>query len=92
MELVIEVRILLGQQTKKGIKMNALQFMRTLSNACGGFMSRERDGKASNSEMKRWIGNRSVIINGENVAWDEAMNFHMESVVLFPKGKTVTIL
>ncbi len=72
--------------------MNALQFMKKLSDACGGFLSRERDGKASNSEMRRWITNRSVIINGEHIAWDEQMDFTMESFVLFPKGKTVTIL
>jgi len=54
-------------------------------------MSKERGGKASTSEMKRWIGNRSVLFNGEHVEWDEVMDFNMDSLVLFPKGNTITI-
>jgi len=65
--------------------------MKILSKSCGGFMSKERGGKASTSEMKRWIGNRSVLFNGEHVEWDEVMDFNMDSLVLFPKGNTITI-
>lgn len=63
-----------------------------LSNQCGGLMSRERSGKASKSELKRWCERRSVIMNGESVEPRESLDFEITSLVLFPKGKTVTIL
>ena len=55
-------------------------------------MSRERNGLASASELKRWLLNGSVWCNGEPVAWDEPMDFLLTSVVLFPKGRRVTLL
>lgn len=63
-----------------------------LSNQCGGFMSRERSGKVSKSELKRWCEKRSVIMNGEPVETREILDFEITSLVLFPKGNRVTIL
>ena len=48
-------------------------------------------GAVSNSELKRWLQNRAVIVNGEALAWDELMDFPIFSVVLFPKNP-VTLL
>lgn len=70
--------------------MTALKFMISLHQLCK-FSSRERDGLASNSEIKRWIQNRSVIFNGEHCSWDEEIDFSIDSLVLFPKGRTVTL-
>jgi hypothetical protein len=56
------------------------------------FQSREgaKRGKASSSELKRWIQNKAFIINGETVTPEELIDFPVISVVLFPKNK-VTI-
>ncbi len=56
------------------------------------FQSREgaKRGKASSSELKRWIQNKAFIINGETVTPEELIDFPVFSVVLFPKNK-VTI-
>lgn len=41
--------------------------------------------EASASELKRWLQQGAVVINGEKVAWDEPMDFPIHSVVIFPK-------
>ena len=69
--------------------MNAWQFLMDLNKVCF-FMSRERKGKASNSELKRWLKNKAVIVNGESVKWDEPMDFVIHSFVIFPK-KPITL-
>lgn len=40
-------------------------------------------GKASNSELKRWIQNKALKINCETVEWDELLDFPVHSVKLF---------
>ena len=72
--------------------MTAWDFLRSLHAVCS-FQTKEgkKVGKASVSELKRWIQNRALVVNGEPVAWDEQMDFSMISVVLFPKHP-VTIL
>lgn len=64
--------------------MNAWEFLMDINKVCF-FMSRERTGNASNSELKRWIKNQALKINGESVKWDEKIDFPIISVVLFPK-------
>lgn len=66
--------------------MNAWEFLRDLHKTCN-FQTREgkKVGKASSSELKRWIKNKAFILNGEPVAWDEPIDFPIFSVVLFPK-------
>ena len=66
--------------------MNAWQFLIELNKVCF-FMSKERTGRASNSELKRWLKNQAVIVNGESIKWDEPMDFTIYSFVLFPKTK-----
>lgn len=72
--------------------MNAWEFLRGLHEVCN-FQTKEgkKVGKASSSELKRWIQNKALLVNGEPVEWDEQMDFPMWSVVLFPKHP-VTLL
>ena len=53
----------------------------------GHWQSIEGCKKASNSELKRWLENKAVIVNGEPLIWDEEMDFHIFSVVLFPNSE-----
>lgn len=67
--------------------MTALDFLKSLHAVCH-FQTREgkRAGRASNSELRRWIQNKAFVVNGEKVDWDEPMDFPINSVVLFPKN------
>lgn len=69
--------------------MKAWQFLIELNKVCF-FMSRERKGRASNSELKRWFHNKAVIVNGKAIKWDEELQDEIKSFVLFPK-KPVTL-
>lgn len=73
--------------------MNAWGFLRDLHTVTS-FQTREGTlvGKATASELKRWIQNKALLINGEHVSWDEPIDFPVFSVVLFPKNKRVTLL
>jgi hypothetical protein len=66
--------------------MNALEFLKALHEVCH-FQTREgkKVGRASNNELRRWIENKALVVNGEKVEWHEIMDFQMISVVLFPK-------
>ena len=58
-----------------------------------GLWSRERMGIASRSELRRWFDAGNVVISAERVEWNEEMeNMNMISVVIFPKGKRITLL
>lgn len=72
--------------------MTAYQLLTTLHLVCS-FQTREgkKVGKASNSELRRWIQNKALIINNETVDWDECIDFPLFSVVLFP-NHPVTLL
>ena len=64
-----------------------LDFLIHLSNACGIFMSLERSGKASNSELRRWFERKSVEVNGSPARWDDPIPEEWISLVLHPKSK-----
>lgn len=68
--------------------MNAWKFLMSLNEVCH-FQTKEgrKTGPVSNSELKRWIQNNSLQINGEGVKWDEEIDFPIISVVLFPKNQ-----
>lgn len=72
--------------------MTAWDYMKDLNTACC-FMSRERPGRATNSELKRWLNNQAVYINGKPAKFDDEIEFPIESLVLFPKNpkKRITI-
>lgn len=68
-------------------------FLRELHKLCH-FQTKEgkKVGSASSSELKRWLQNNAVLVNGEPLKWDELMDFEVFSVVLFPKGSKVTLM
>lgn len=72
--------------------MTAWQMLRDLHTVCC-FQTREgaKFGKATNSELKRWLQNGVLVVNGEKVAWDEELDFPIFSFVMFPKNP-VTLL
>lgn len=71
--------------------MTCWDFLKELNQVCH-FMSRERTGKATNSEMKRWLQNNSVIINGVRPKFDDPVDFPVTQMVLFPKKNRVTLM
>ena len=46
-----------------------------------------RCGPASNSELRRWLIKRSVVINGVRPLPHDKICFPIASLVFFPKGK-----
>lgn len=70
--------------------MNAWEYLRNLNEVCY-FMSREREGKATNSELKRWLQNQSVQLNGRRIKWDESVAFPVEQLILHPKRNKTTL-
>lgn len=71
--------------------MNAWEYLMELNQVCF-FMSREREGKASNSELKRWCKNQALTIDGVKVKWDQELAFPITTCTLFTKKKTITLL
>lgn len=53
----------------------------------------EQPVKASNSERRRWLQNKSVIINGTKPNWNDEIDFPVEELIFFPKSnRRVTML
>lgn len=48
--------------------------------------------RASNGEMRRWLDGQSVRFNGVPKKAKDVLDFPVYSVVLFPKGKRITLL
>ena len=71
--------------------MTTWQYLMNLNSVCQ-FHSRERKGKVSNSELKRWIKNKALTIDGNKVKWDDEISFPINSLTLFTKKNTITIL
>ena len=72
--------------------MTAWEWLRDLHTVCS-FQTREgiKVGKASNSELRRWIQNKALLINGKAVTPTEELTFPLTSVILFPKYR-ITLL
>lgn len=71
--------------------MNYWEYLMDLNSVCF-FTSRERVGKASNSELKRWLKNQAMTVNNKKVKWDEEVDFPVEQCSIFTKLKKITIL
>jgi len=56
------------------------------------FFSREGCKRASRSEIGRWLEAGAIQMNAEQVSRTEPMDFPLISIVLFPKGKRITLL
>lgn len=48
--------------------------------------------KASNSERKRWLQNKAVVINGIRPNWDDEIEFPVTQLVFFPKSDKRTTM
>lgn len=73
----------------------ALQYLLKVHHyGAGGFWSTENPkAPASNSELRRWINQKCLLINDEAVTVDEVLDFPLHSVILFPKSKKrITLL
>jgi hypothetical protein len=70
--------------------MTGWEYLRKLNSVCQ-FHSRERTGVATNSELKRWLQNQSIQLNGRRIKWNEEVDFPVEQLILFPKRNRVTI-
>jgi hypothetical protein len=53
--------------------------------------SRERMAFASKSELRRWLKAGNVICNGKTLAENAEVDFPVESLIIFPKGKRITL-
>jgi hypothetical protein len=79
--------------------MPALEYMIMLNELVGGFYSTGQGGdgkvvKASKSELRRWLQQSSVMIDGVKLTSEKTMiTFPIKSLVLFPKSdkKRITI-
>ena len=55
--------------------------------------TRERGtGEPTRSEVRRWLNNSAVAVDGTRVKPFDDVAFPMQSVVLFPKGNRITLL
>lgn len=67
--------------------MTSIEFIHSF-----GVFSREGSVRpASKSEVRRWLEAGSVACNGERLGVEQ-MDFPIGSLVLFPRGKRVTLL
>lgn len=74
--------------------MKIFDWFRDLHKVCQ-FQSIETPNKvASNSELRRWIEQKSLLINNEHCTPNELLDFPLISIVLFPKSekKRITLL
>jgi len=68
--------------------MTALEFLKQIKHLP---LSTEKPcTPVSNSELKRWIKNGSVLFNGETVDVNEEIDFPVNSIIFFPNGKRKT--
>lgn len=65
--------------------MNILTYLNNLRPALP-FSTEKPCTIVSNSELRRWIANGSVLFNSERVTWDEEVDFPVFSLVFFPKS------
>jgi len=73
--------------------MTALDYMVSVHDNGVGFRTIERGiGKASRSEIRRWLNNGSIIINGKTPTSKEEVNLPVNELVLFPRGKQKTTI
>jgi hypothetical protein len=64
--------------------MRVLDFIASLGHAVP--WSRERAGKPTRSEIRRWLDSGSVIMNGEKAKTHDEVSFPVNSLVFFPSS------
>ncbi len=65
----------------------ALDFLISLKDAHLVPWSRERAGYPTNSELRRWLNDRAVVINGRKLGPFDPVERPVNSLVFFPKSK-----
>lgn len=71
------------------VKMTALQFVLSMGSAIP--MSVENPCKqATNSEIRRWLDQQSVVINGKKPKSKDTIDLPVTSLIFFPKSKATT--
>ena len=55
-------------------------------------IERPLSGKPSNSEKRRWLTNKAVLVNGVRPTPDEEIKYHITELVFFPRGKRKTTM
>lgn len=68
--------------------MTALEFLLTLRPALPFSKERGRVAPPSNGEVKRWLLNKAVSINGVRLAPGQDVQFPVTSLVFFPTSET----
>jgi hypothetical protein len=68
-----------------------LQFLNSLRPALP-FSAEQPCKLMSNSELRRHLQNKAVLINTESVSPEEIVDFPVHSVVFFPKGNRRTTI
>jgi len=64
----------------------AYTYLARVAASIGGFQSKERPGNmASNSEIRRWLTNHSVVINGQTPGPKDLITYPVLELVLYPK-------
>lgn len=85
-------------ETSKRAPLTALQYLLSLRPALPLSVERppgefEKDElNPSNGEVRRWLKNHAVIVNGEPLLEKDIVDFPVFSLVFFPKGKRRTTL
>jgi hypothetical protein len=71
--------------------MNILEWLNSLRPALP--MSSEAPCKAmSQSELRRHLKSKAILINGESCEWNELLDFPVFGLVVFPNGKRKTTI
>jgi len=65
--------------------MTAFQFLKGLE-FLPNSVEREKTGRASNSQIRRWLTNKAVIVNGVTPSPDDEVRFPITELVFFPHG------
>jgi hypothetical protein len=66
--------------------ITAIQYLRSLNEVCQFHTNGQGYKKASNSELGRWLKDKSVRINGLALGPMDPIPLPITSVVLFPKS------
>jgi hypothetical protein len=69
-------------------KVTALEFLISMRSALPMSKEAGKDPKiASNSEIRRWLRDSAVVLNGVKVKIDDVVKFPVISLIFFPKSK-----
>jgi len=71
--------------------MTALDFICSLPHVPMQFNG-EQAVVASNSEKRRWLQNRSILINGVKPDWNDEICFPVTELIFFPKSNRRTTM